>query len=146
MRIYFRPCSPVLSALVIGAGYCIAFICVDLSAALANDNITYSSTTVRDIKLAAGFPIGPSPRTPTPGPVVPPSGPTTPSTAPENANPTPQGTGLGNNGAEIKPVSVPVKPAEPFATEKKMGTIEYDISLAPISSQPGLSVVQSMND
>ncbi len=26
------------------------------------------------------------------------------------------------------------------------GTIEYDVSLAPISSQPGLSVVQAMND
>jgi cobalt-zinc-cadmium efflux system outer membrane protein len=99
--------------------------------------------------------MGPSTPSSAPGPVVPPAGssgvsskgPSIRGLTPDNTNNLQQPAESQNNAGGKTPIS-PIKPNPDSGNQTKLnqGTIEYDVSLAPIATQPGLSVVQSMND
>ena len=143
-------------ALLTGAGSLIAFF-FPLTTSQANSAELYNASTLdmSGVKIAAGYPLGPAPATPMPGPVVPPSGfgsgistppPALRDLAPNNSDLLQQENraGSGHNEPRSANTNPTVEPAG--KTLKVEGTIQYDVSLAPISSQPGLSVVQSMNE
>jgi cobalt-zinc-cadmium efflux system outer membrane protein len=93
---------------------------------------------------ATGYIGRPAAPTSLPGPVVPPAGIESGIHQTIRSNP----TFIPDNGDHNPPMQDTAKSADNSAGErtKVQGTIQYDVSLAPISTQPGLSVVQSMNE
>lgn len=129
--------STVLLALVTGAGC--SFVFFDFSAAPANAN-NVTTTTGLDLtgtKIAT-YPIIPSASPALPGAVTSPAGSVS---APSSNIP------LTTPGIDM--LSKPSEPGGHTRAEsapRAQGIIQYDVSLAPVFSQPGLSVVQSMNE
>jgi outer membrane protein, heavy metal efflux system len=142
MEFFLKAKSLKFFAPIIGVFWAAAFL--DRSACLAN-SIYDNSGNISGIKIAAGYPMIPAPSPGAPGAVVPPAGssdtlsnPVTPVIMPDNLE------------SPIKNIN-PEKPNSQAASaetdrKKAEAVIEYDVSLAPVANQPGLSVVKALNE
>ncbi len=157
MKLILKAKCTTLFVLTMSAAYCIVFFFCDRSLAKSTNDKNLSDIT--GLKIAAGYPMQPAPSLPSPRPVVSPSGPSTsmpqspalmPTVVPDNSEVPLKTEKLPslNKGKETDQVQASTTPSGEQKKEKKKEevTIEYDVSLAPISSQPGLSVVRSMNE
>ena len=130
MKLLFNfTCSNFL-ALIISLFLAASFFIPICLAAVVNDN----SDCISGLKIAAGYPM------------TPPSG----SNSSSNMGAPALKSNIPNNG-EIPLKNITVENGQnknPGENQRKKAeaVIEYDISLAPIASQPGLTVVKAMNE
>jgi outer membrane protein TolC len=113
-----------------------------------DDNLAKGKT-----KIAAGYPIKPPGSPSLAGPVVKPAG-----SDPLGSPPSPALPTLTSQDIDATNNQLPLKNIQPQQSEldnvkkdlpdsiRKEAIIQYDVSIAPIASQPGLSVVGSMNE
>ncbi len=114
--------------------------------ACLTNSIDDNFVNISGLRIAAGYPLPPTaPSSAAPRPVVPAAGnsgtinaPIIPGATPDNIE-----TPLKINNFE-KNNSQPVSAQS--LRKKTEAVIEYDVSLAPITNQPGLSVVKAMNE
>ncbi len=138
----------ILLALITGAVNSLAlFASSDCLAKSVDDN---RCVDISGVKIAAGFPMQPAPSQSPPHAITSPSGlndslstphPLLPTSLPDNSE-----LPLKSNKLEQGTAKDSLEAGKRNDKKLEQVTIEYDVSLAPISSQPGLSVVRSMNE
>ncbi len=94
------------------------------------------------VSIAAGMPMTPAPSQPMPSP---PATPSSASPSPPISSPAPSVLAPSNSSSNL-PTGISGKGTADASKLPARVTIEYSQSLAPVSNQPGLSVVEALNE